>query len=227
MNGIQLLQSVNKTKPIIDDKIKKCAADIIEKFYLTKMIRPEKSITTIIKEFPAMKDPTDIKISKFTPIKLSFKDNLASNINKINDVTWLQVSEDVVINDKVCIAKGTLVKGLFWDVVPSPGYGLPGFIDIIIPEIQINANTSIPVIGRYIISGIPNVAEAAVKVNAGINGGISDAGAVERFRHGIAGGLLGGLLGSDIASTIKGKDAIVPAGEEVIIWTRNESWINL
>ena len=110
---------------------------ISSKYYLTNQVKPESSIKAAIKAVPANNDPTFIKVAKFTPIKLSLQDSLSSDMNKTNDTISLQVSEDVVINDKVCIVKGTLAKGLFWKVVPAQGYGVPGFIDIIIPEIQI------------------------------------------------------------------------------------------
>lgn len=215
VNGAELLERVALAVPL-DEIIKKRASVISAKYYLTKLVKPENPITDSIKSVIANNGPSLLQVPKYTPIKLTFAEKVASKINKANDLVGLQVMAPVVVNGKICISKGTLVKGLIRKVAPARGCGVPGFIDVIIPELQISGNTNLSVIGRYITTGIPKKDYECPLTSVAAFVGLS---------AGIVGGVLGELIGYGAAASLKGPEAIINIGDAVIVYTRDEAWV--
>ncbi|HBF38762.1 MAG TPA: hypothetical protein DDW50_15765 [Firmicutes bacterium] len=221
LEGVHLLQRVNSPATFNDNIFIK-ASGLIDKYYLTNRMKPESSIKiTILKVAAnevnsAAEETSLIKVPQFTPIKLAFTELSASNKAKTNDIVTLQVAEDVVSGNQVCVARGTVVKGLFWNVRPARGYGMPGLIDIIIPEVQISPTVRMPVIGRYIVAGNAKVDEARAR-----EASIGNSSANE----GIGAILVGTLIASGFAAQVRGKDVIISPGQEVTVWTRDEFWV--
>jgi hypothetical protein len=219
LEGARLLRRVKRPAKFDGNTFIK-ASKLIDKYYLSGKIGPGNSIKMTIPKVAAhevnlaAEEISLVKIPQFTPIKLSFTELAVSNHATTNDTVTLQVAEDVVIGNQVCVPRGTVAKGLFWNVRPAHGYGMPGLIDIIIPEVQISPNLQIPVIGRYIRTGNAKVDEARAW-EAGIGHSNAKIGTI----------LVDALIVSGFAAQVRGKDVVISPGQEVTVWTRDEFWL--
>lgn len=219
VDGAQLLQK-GLTPSSTDEKTEKLASDMLKKISLNKEAKLESFIN---KPKIVSNNLTDLKLPQFTPIKLSFIDNIFSDINKTNVSTRLKVVEDVMINGKVCIPKGTVVNGVNWNIVPAHGHGNPGFIDIVIPEIKLQEDMNVPIIGRYIKSGDSRAYKATHSyLEAHSTYTTPSTGLAGSFLTAVLEGIFKGAMSSSIEATVKGTEAIIPKGEEVIVLTRYE-----
>ncbi|TCL67330.1 hypothetical protein EDC14_101418 [Hydrogenispora ethanolica] len=207
LEGLQLLQRVG-TPAASDEKAAKRAVTILEKHYGMGKVKPDGSLKATIKAMPETKDePGSVDMPRFTPLKLSLVGDIASNAYQTNDRIPLEVSENVMVQDQLLIPKGTPVNGIVWEAHSRGSFGQPGHIDIVIPEIELDEATRIPIIGRYIDSGVSRMNET---------GGIFVINGQD-----IAGSaLISGILSTGFNSLVKGTQAMIPAGTEFTVWTR-------
>lgn len=208
--GVKLLESV-QTPVTLNEKAEKRGFKILEK----SANNDEESRLKNLLGSPVNinNDPQNVKVPQNAPIKLSFMDELFSE-NTTDKIVQFQVLDDVYIGDLMCISKGTPVKGEFIRLLPAIGFGEPGFIDIIVREIETNEGIHIPVIGRYTRSGVSGERKTKYIKAAGFL----------TLCLGSPKGLdyifLEVLIGTGINSRIKGENVMIPIGEEFIVWTR-------
>lgn len=156
-DGLQILEKV-QTPALFDKRAEKRASEILIKFNFNNSENQAINVSPKPIEH-VVEDPVNLKIPQYTPIKLSFVDDVSSNNYKSNDIIEFQVVEDVIVNNKICISKGTLVKGQLIKSIPSQKCGYPAFMDIVISKIEISEDDSVSIIGHVIKSGVSKISK--------------------------------------------------------------------
>lgn len=150
------------------------------------------------------------KIPKYTEIKLAFIKNMSSAYSKEGDPVLFQATEDSVVGGQVFIPKNAVIQGYVLKNLPPDKFGAPAMLDIVISNIQMADNRTIPIIGRFIIAGGSRAGEAGDIIRSG----------------GVSGGLLGALIASGFAANVKGTNAYVFCGEKFSAWTRENVFVD-
>jgi hypothetical protein len=214
VEGRQLLEKINTPIAFNPKRAQKRAIKILER---SRVQEHESQIRGLLNppvgEMNLSNSTSTNKIPQYTPVKLVFLDDIASDENA-NMVVRLQVAEDVIVNNQVVISKGTPVNGRFLRSLSAYGSGSPGLIDIVIPQITIGADSNIPVIGRYTKAGVSKYNKTR---NLRILGYLAIfLGPSQEF-----GTVFLEFMGCDVAATsIKGKNVTIPKGEKFTVWTR-------
>lgn len=180
------------------------------------------AIPQITNTSSAKAQPNQIRISRYTPIKLKFLEPVSSAVNHPGDPIRLEIAEDVLINNQLCFRKGTPTQAIIsWS--KNKGFlWKQGLLDIIIPAVPASDNTAVPTVGQLLLTGgSPGFGKQflamilADTIYDQLNG---DSDTNSGFGTWCITGGIGLAL-------LKGGSATIPVGREITVWTREDSWI--
>lgn len=205
--GEELLNQVKFRRSPKPRHIRK-ANKIIEKKY-QGILEESQASAMFTADIEALPDPSfaAVKIPQYTPVRLTLLENISSSFNIAGEKVRFEVEEDVMIEEKLCIEKGTAVIGQVQTALGSEGLGKPGLIDLVISEIQTRSGANIPTIGRLVMSGVSRAPQVHV-LNTSTGGGV-----------------LGGIVAGTMSSRIRGLDITKFTGEQLTVWVRFDTWV--
>jgi hypothetical protein len=111
---------------------------------------------------PTTKSPTpalSFGLADGTPVKVKFKQTISSKTAKENDPVEFEVSEDVLVENVIVIAKGALARGIVTKAKRSGMLGRKGKLEISLKEVTL-------------VSGERVAIRAEQKSGGGTSGGI-------------------------------------------------------
>jgi hypothetical protein len=213
-DGEQLLNQVRTAAVVKRKRVQKRALKIWKR---SRIQEHESQVKGLLNpptgDFGTANNDANKSIPRYTPVKLVFLDDIASNGPASYSVR-LQVAEDVIINNQVCIPRGTPVTGRFVQTLPARSSGSPGRVDIVIPQITVGADSNIPIIGRYTKAGVSEYGKTRNLRTLGYLAIFLGTG------QGLGTACLE-FIGCDaVAASIKGKNVTITKGETFTVWTR-------
>jgi hypothetical protein len=214
VDGEQLLTTVRTAAAVRRKRIRKRALKILKR---SRIQAHESQVKGLLNPptcaFGTANNDANKSIPQYTPVKLVFLDDITSDERTGNDIR-LQVAEDVIINNQVCIPQGTPVTGRFVQMRPAGDSGSPGRVDIVIPQITVGADSNIPIIGRYTKAGVSKYGKTRNLRTLGYLAIFLGTG------QGL-GTVCLEFMGCDlVAASIKGKNVMITKGETFTVWTR-------
>lgn len=141
----------------------------------------------------------EVVIPDGTEVHLKLLERLSSATAKVNDRVRLEATEDVVVGDKVVIAKGAKATGTVTAASPKKSFGRSGKLNFTIDVVKA-------------VDG-SNVRLRATKENKG-NESYGKAGVVT-------------ILAGPFGALVKGKDVEIEAGTEYVIYIDGDRTIRL
>jgi hypothetical protein len=160
---------------------------------------PEGDVSTL----PAGAENT-VRIRAGTAVTAEVMENLHSALNKTGDIIWLRAAEDVNVNGIKFVTKGTPIKAVVRDAKKRGRFMQGGMLDLTVISIIAADGTVSPLIGQVLLVGSQgSIGAAAIPLLA---------------VPGIASSLV-------VGSLKKGLDSFCPAGGELKVFTRRDTWI--
>lgn len=206
--GKILLNKIKKyTVP--DDADKNNAKTIVQEWYQrakdNDRYREKYHVNHLTNEVPEKQDGL-LRIPEYTPIRLCLMQNLSSVFDKRGDSVAFQIMDDVIVDGLPVFAKGNLVEGVVREARCQGAGGTAGVLDVVIPTVMAGDGTDINVVGQIAMAGasrsskMPTIIDASIAVNVALQ-----------------------IFGPQL---IQGGGVFQQKGEEIIAWTRGESWVD-
>ena len=146
-------------------------------------------------------DTTDkLSVPAFSEIKLELLEHVTSFHDSPGDVVWFRVAEDASIDSQVYLSEGKLVQGTVRLVDKAKGGGVEAGLDIVVPSVEANDGTMIPLMGQVTSSG------------------------KRKFGKSVGAGVALGIFG---VFAVKGGEAYVMAGQQFVLNTREDVWLSV
>jgi hypothetical protein len=150
--------------------------------------------------------PTSVTIPINTIVRLKTSENLSSETNRVNDIVFFEVLEDVKVNDIVVIPRGTAAIGSVAQAKQKGMMGHAGKLDIVLDRVELPNSQKISISADKSATG--NSHGKAVAVGVGVTAVLFwPAAPFFLLRH--------------------GNDVTIPEGTQVTAFTSGEAEIRL
>jgi hypothetical protein len=169
---------------------------------------------------PASKDGM-ILLPANTPIPVELMETLSSRLAIVGDPVWLRTTDDVSIDGKIVVQKGTVVNAAIRNMTKPRGLGKGALLNVAMLSVSTVDGTSCPLIGQVVDRGT-TTSTVGAQLALGAGGAFLTATA-ENVGFALPYAQL--ALGAGGAFLTKGEHSHIRAGETVTGSTRHDVWV--
>jgi len=196
---------IEKVRDLVipDDGDREKAAGYIAKKYdravETEGGKEKVAETPIAVAAPSEEDrASKVRVPAYTQGVLQFLETVTSEFTPAGTEVAFRVMRDVVVDGRVIVRGGTLVKGVTRQSSQAGAYGKAGVLEITVAALTAADGSLVPLVAQVVGSG-KDTEDGSIAAAMGA-------------------GLLGG-------ASVRGREAFYLAGQELKVWTRTEAWV--
>lgn len=165
--------------------------------------------------------PTEpVTVPVGTAFDVEFMEGIASNTSRAGDTFRVRVAEDVTVDGRVAIPRGSEVTGVVSEAVPLRKVGGRARLNLKFTDLVLPSGSAVPIDASFVGQGRSETGKDAATI-----GGAAAGGAIlgrvlnkgNRSRGSVIGAIIGAAAGAVIASKSAGEEVVIPEGTVVTL----------